>query len=88
MFVVFLTTPTIVTLIDSSIDISMYYTSAEEEEKGNEKTKNCEKLFFENPHIESAFSLIESEDNLGYYIKKYPKPHLNLISPPPELNIV
>ena len=88
IFVAFLAAPTIITLVDDSIDISVFYASTEEEEKGHEKNKDFEKIFIENPKIESTLVQIEIKDDLAYISKKYPKPHLNLISPPPEQNII
>ena len=84
----FLTAPTIIALVDDSIDISAFYTASEEEEKGAEKNKDIEKLFFEIKNSETAFASTKMKDNLSFCFKTYPKPHLNLISPPPELNIL
>ncbi len=81
IFMGFITAPSIITILDDSIDISVFYSLAEEEEKGGEKI-----LFFAANAIESDFNLIESENNLEYFFKKYTKPHLNLISPPPDLS--
>lgn len=85
VFVAFIGAPTIITLIDNNIDVSMFYASTEEEEKGNEKTKDYEKLFFETLETESTFLKNEKEEDLEYMYKNYPKPHLNLIIPPPDL---
>ncbi|GAA3644327.1 hypothetical protein GCM10022397_31490 [Flavivirga jejuensis] len=85
---VFLTTPTIITIVDDSIDISFFFSSSEEEEKGGEKNKDKEVLFFEFNINELDFDSNEAKNNLEYYFKNYPKPHLNLISPPPESHIL
>ncbi|WP_299550724.1 hypothetical protein [Seonamhaeicola sp.] len=85
VFVSFLVAPSIIVLVDDSVDISIFYTSSEEEEKGNEKNKDVEKLFFESLCADTAFTFSNMESELEYYYKKYAKPHLNLISPPPEL---
>ena len=83
IFVAFIMAPTIIRLVDDSIDISIIYTTSEEE-KGGEKIKNLEVLFFEHKHSlnEEVLSLNNSASH--YYFKNYIKPHLNLISPPPE----
>ncbi len=87
VFVAFLSTPTIITIIDNSIDVSMFYTSSEEEEKGNEKSNNdFEKLFIESHQIEATFVQKEVKENLEYVYINYPKPSLNLISPPPKIS--
>ena len=84
----FLMAPTIITLVDDSVDISIFYTSAEEEEKGSEKNKDTEKLFYENPYPESVFAYFNSDNELEYIFNTYSKPHLNIISPPPEVIIL
>lgn len=88
LFLLFLTAPTVIVMIDDSIDISSFYASSEEEEKGSEKNKEKELLFFELDTTDLDFASSEVENNLGYYFKNYPKPHLNLISPPPEFHIL
>ncbi len=84
IFMAFLSAPTIISVIDNSIDVSVFYTSTEEEDKGFEKD-TIDFIFLENTLRETDVLSKASEDNLRYYFKKYPKPHLNLISPPPEL---
>lgn len=89
IFVAFLTAPTIISLVDDSVDISIFYTSSsQEEEKGLEKNKEVEILFSDSRMSDLDFSSTESENNLRYFFKNYPKPHLNLISPPPENHIL
>jgi hypothetical protein len=71
--------------IDDTIDISYIYDmSEEEEEKGKESTKEFEKFVVELDIEIESFLLSENEQNLEYTFKTYPKPHLNLIIPPPE----
>jgi len=88
IFWAFLTVPSVLSLIDDSIDISILYESSEEEEeeKGSENIKDIEITFSELNGKESDFALTKTENYLGYYSKSYPKPHLNLISPPPEVS--
>ena len=88
LFLLFLTAPTIILIIDDSADVSIFYSSSEEEEKGSEKNKEIELLFFDLNNSDLDFASSEVENNLGYYFKNYPKPHLNLISPPPEFHIL
>lgn len=83
-----LVAPSIIALVDDSVDISVFYTSSEEEEKGNEKNKDLEKLLFDDSNPEAIFSCFSLENELEYYFKGYCNPHLNLISPPPELHIL
>ncbi|ULC59589.1 hypothetical protein MBM09_01105 [Flaviramulus sp. BrNp1-15] len=84
IFMMFLVAPTVISIIDDSVDISVFYTSSEEEEKGIDKNKDVEVLVYHLNTIESCFFSNEQESHTGYFFKNYPKPHLNLISPPPE----
>ena len=88
LFLLLLAAPTIILMIDDSADISFFYASFEEEEKGSEKNKEMELLFFELNNTDLDFTSCEVENNLEYYFKNYPKPHLNLIFPPPEFRIL
>lgn len=84
IFLLFIVTPTIIILVDDTIDVSLAFSASEEEEKGNEKNLDIEVLFSTLKTNDSDVDFSESESNLGYFFKNYPKPHLNLISPPPE----
>ena len=88
IFLVFLTVPTVIALTDDSIDISAFYASSEEEEKGVEKNKDLEIQDFQIQNSEISLGSAKTENDLSYFFKTYPKPHLNLISPPPELSIL
>lgn len=89
IFVGFLTTPTLIMLADDTVDISIFYTtSSPEEDKGIEKNNNIEVLFTSPLMSDLDFSSKENKIKLGYYFKNYPKPHLNLISPPPKLHLL
>ena len=82
LFVAFITAPTIIIAVDNSVDVSIFYSITEEE---NENLK----LPFPDNGFNGLENLItlDTKENSGYYFKNYPKPHLNLISPPPEQNI-
>ncbi|MDB9961735.1 hypothetical protein OAD62_06520 [Oceanihabitans sp.] len=88
IFLLFIVTPTIIVMVDDTIDVSIAFAASEEEEKGNEKNLDIEVLFSNLKANESDLVFAVSENNLGYYFKNYPKPHLNLISPPPEQHIL
>ncbi len=84
IFLVFLTGPSIMYMVDDSMDISILLDSGEEEEKGKENIKDIQFSVSELDGNECDFFLDETENGLGYFFKNYPKPHMNLISPPPE----
>lgn len=77
--------PSVLVFVDDTIDISFILdASEEEEEKGKDKNKELEVFAVDNlSDLDDLFSS-EIVDNLEYAYKKYTKPHLNLISPPPE----
>jgi len=77
--------PSVLVFVDDTIDITFLLdTSEEEEEKGKEKNKELEVFVVEYSTDSDSIFYSEKEDNLEYTYKKYPKPHLNLIFPPPE----
>lgn len=85
LFMATVTVPSVVVLFDDTIDVSFLLdTSEEEEEKGKDKNQELE-VFLEDALVNSDDLFpSETQNNLEYTYKKYPIPHLNLISPPPE----
>ena len=80
LFMALITAPTVILSLDNTYDVSSFYSINEEEENQNLK------LVFESISLDSD-SLFEDQVNhqfIGYTFKHYPKPHLNLISPPPD----
>ena len=88
IFLALLAAPTIISLVDDSVDISVFYSTSEEEEKSSETSKTFEVVFNKLTGNDADFSYAKSMNHHGYYFKKYPKPHLNLISPPPEFYLL
>ncbi|MCD2258493.1 hypothetical protein [Psychroserpens luteolus] len=80
------TAPTIVMVVDDSMDVSFLYDISEEEEekKGKDKNKEFEKFLIDSDKDLDDFPALKKANNLDYAYKTYPKPHLNLIFPPPE----
>jgi glutamine synthetase adenylyltransferase len=72
-------------VVDSSLDITILYDiSEEEEEQENEKNKELE-VFVTDTNTELVdLTSANNNEGLAYEFKAYPKPHLNLIFPPPE----
>lgn len=80
IFVSLIAAPSIITAFDDSIDTSIFYSLTEEEE-------HCKSKIV--PHFSSdndALTDISLQSNkfFSYQFKNYSKPHLNLISPPPD----
>ncbi|RIA10977.1 hypothetical protein OE09_2859 [Flavobacteriaceae bacterium MAR_2010_72] len=88
VFMAIITTPTIISAIDKSVDISVFYSMSEEEESHKVPNKLFETLFTKPNPVNYYLSSTAVDNSLGYYFKNYPKPHLNLISPPPETHIL
>jgi len=84
LFMAIIIAPTIVVAIDDSIDVSILYGCTEEEEKESEKNKTFELISSNCKNNSLSFSVSKNELLLGYRFKNYPKPHLNLVYPPPE----
>jgi len=77
--------PSVMVFMEDSIDVSVFFdVSEEEEEKSSEKNKELESFFAENNLSLDDFLIQDKTKITRYYFKKYPKPHLNLIFPPPE----
>ncbi|AUS04999.1 hypothetical protein C1A40_05745 [Tamlana carrageenivorans] len=84
----FITAPIIIKIVDDSIDISFFYSYAEEEEKGPTKNVNKQIVVLGDSNSESGFLFSSKENNMGYVIKNYVKPPINLVSPPPDFYIL
>lgn len=83
IFVTFLSTPTVVTLIKKSVDISMFYSFAEEEIHKDLKEVKALKQCFDYPFTEAKLnsdSKIVSEN-----LSKHDNVAEEIFSPPPEL---
>ena len=81
IFMSLIVAPSIIAAIDDSIDTSIVYSLTEEEE--HSKTKIVITLTSHHPETVSDFTLNPYEF-FSYQFKSYAKPHLNLLSPPPD----
>lgn len=80
LFMALISAPTVIMTIDDTIDTTCFSGINEEEENTHTKL-----LFDKDQQIsESLFEDRVNIDLIGYTFKNYPKPHLNLISPPPD----
>ncbi|MCK8480249.1 hypothetical protein [Psychroserpens algicola] len=85
IFSALITAPSILVAIDDSIDITCFYTITEEEEESGHQISKEGKVFYqESTNMINYLKGFEKNRQQAYYFKNYPKPHLNLISPPPE----
>jgi|SRR5690606_3908823 len=81
LFMSLIVAPSIIAVFDNSIDTSIFYSSAEEEEHSKSK---IETHFTSNNNDALKDIDLQSSKSFSYQFKNYPKPHLNLISPPPD----
>lgn len=82
LFMSLIVTPSIMAVFGDSTDTSIMYSSAEEEEQ-HSKSK-METHFPLNNNDALAGSYLQFRKFFNYQFKNYQKPHLNLISPPPD----
>ncbi|MBU2940972.1 hypothetical protein KO494_15585 [Lacinutrix sp. C3R15] len=82
IFILFIVAPTILTIVDDTIDVSIVFSVSEEENESC--TVDAPVLFLNHKTCEFYFDVASNENNSGYVFKNYPIPHFNLISPPPD----
>ncbi|WP_299382710.1 hypothetical protein [uncultured Lacinutrix sp.] len=80
LFLAIITAPSIIMILDDTVDISVFYSLSEEEEE----IKHAKLLFSDNEEDLDYLRSVLKTNNLCYFFKNYSKPHLNLISPPPD----
>ncbi|MEZ4801358.1 MAG: hypothetical protein R2797_01200 [Gelidibacter sp.] len=85
-FTLFITAPTVISVIEKSCDTSIFYSVNEEENKVNETLKTFEVKL--NDHEKYGISIFDLEIEKSYnsYIKNYTPQDLECLSPPPELS--
>ncbi len=90
LFLSLIIAPTVIVAVDDTIDISVVLTNSgdEEEEQGTEEKLVIEFLFTATKELQSSLVIIPLGDGLTYFYKKYPKPYLNIISPPPDTHFI
>lgn len=87
IFITFTVVPYVFVFIDDTVDISILISvSDEEEEQGENKNKRKKiKALSKDNIVDSIFfSAFKNIEYINCIYKKYTKPHLNIISPPPE----
>lgn len=86
LFLGFLIIPSTILVIDNSFDVSIFYgIGNEKEEKVNEKNIEIELLLNDVGKNELTIDKSQAQNKIDYLFKKYTKPNLNLIIPPPDL---
>ncbi len=80
LFITITCAPTIIASLDNSIDTSVLFGLNEEEEIEDAKLL-FEVMYFNNLDFDIDFSYTDED---FYTYKKYAKPYLNIIFPPPD----
>lgn len=84
IFLGFLATPTVITLIDSSVDISLVF-NVNEEESSSKNQISMEYHLEETPSNYESIHFLQEQKNPGhFYTEDYPVIFLDVISPPPK----
>lgn len=87
-FIMSVTIPTIVSLLDNNSDISIFNNINEEENKEKETSKDAETKIIEIQGSDISLYGLELSDSTRFYLKNYAKPYLNLRLPPPEYHFL
>ena len=88
IFMLSVTVPAVVSLLDGNIDITFLIDINEEESKEKESSKDSETKIVDISAANISLYGLELFGLMDFYLKNYSKPYLNLLSPPPENNIV
>ena len=88
LFMAIVSAPSIIVSVDDSVDVSILLGCAEEEEKENESEKTFELVIDERKNHSSILDFLNEQSQLSYRFNMYPKPHLNLVFPPPEYKLL
>ena len=87
IFTLFLAGPTIITCIDDSIDISLFYNVNEEENLHKEIAKHLEAKFLESNICPTNVIFQENLKHIAFYQRNYSSLTQENLSPPPEKHL-
>ena len=80
--------PSVLSMINKDLEISVYLDANEEESKSFETDKTLELIVDNFNNSSDSFEEITRSMPISYSFKTYAKAHLNIVSPPPELHIL
>jgi hypothetical protein len=84
IFLSFVSGPTIISLIDDSVDISFAFT-VNEEENSSKNLVSFESVIEENYSNHASIEYLKTHEKEGYsYSKNYHQVYLEVVSPPPR----
>lgn len=81
LFITIIAAPSVMLSMDDNADVTIFFGENEEEEKESLK------LLFDVETLDTEQNIVATYSNNSdqYFFKKYPLPHRNLVSPPPDL---
>jgi|SRR5690606_849630 len=85
IFTLFIAAPTVISAVEKSYDVSIFFNMAEEENKVNETVKLFEVKLNDADKFHFAFFDFEKEKTYSSYLKTYAPSTIECISPPPEV---
>ena len=84
IFTLFIVSPTILSVVEDSFDISILFNVGEEENNQNEISKNFDLKISEIKKTDSLFNSLKKRNSLNYRLKKYTDIYQKNTYPPPE----
>ena len=84
IFTLFIAAPTVISVVEKSYDVSIFFSVTEEENKVNETVKVFELKLNDSDKFHFAFLDFEKEKTYASYLKTYAASTIECISPPPE----
>ena len=87
IFALLLAAPTVISIVDSDVDTSVFYSMAEEE-NSKETVKLVELELKAHQGLNHIIGLSELDNTFGFYLNIYSQFELESVSPPPKINIV
>lgn len=82
----FISAPTVISVIEKSYDTSIFFSVNEEENKVNETLKTLEVKLSDIQKFGISIFDLEKEKSYSSYIKNYTPHELECLSPPPEFS--
>lgn len=86
LFALFISAPTVISVLEKKFDTSVFFSLNEEENKSNETVKIFETKLLVSDKYNFSILDFKKEKSYNSYLKNYTSNHLECFSPPPELS--
>jgi len=84
VFTLLITAPTVISVLENSFDVSVFFSVAEEESKEKDSNKTIELIVLETKNEVSSLFFFEDTKITSYYSKNYNPFKVESNLPPPE----